>query len=562
MTDLQRVLSYTRRYWKRLTLSIVATTLYGLFSAAPTAVLKYVIDDVFVSRYSYLIIPFILCFIVLFALKGFFGFLSAYYMHWVGNRVVNDIRLDLFSKIVYFPLSFFKKKTTGKLMSHFLNDIVMIQNASSNAVKNGVRSFFEAISLLAFALYQNWQLALLAFLVGPFIAFSIRRIGKAVKAASRAIQTEVGVFSSVLQEIFVGIREVKIFNGEKVEQDRFGQSLRRYFSSMMKNVKVQAFGPAFIETIAALGSSFVFYMATMQVLNGVITPGQLTAFFAALLMSYQPIKRLINTYSEVQYGLGAASRVFKVMDQTYPALQDRAINLTRLEKSIRFENVSFNYSEHDPVLQNVSLEIKKGERIGLLGPSGSGKSTFCDLLLGFLTPSQGRVFIDDHDISKVSLQSLRSLIGNVSQQTFLFNDTIEKNVRYAYRDANHDDIVAACKAAHAHEFIEDSSNGYQTLVGENGNLLSGGQKQRLTIARALLKDPDILIFDEATSALDHHSEEMIRLAIEEISQTKTVIIVSHRLSLIEKMDRVFMIQEGCLLEKTHGKTSINYSSNV
>lgn len=549
MSDLQRILSYTKKYWYRLMLSIGAAVLYGLFSAAPVKALEYVIDKIFVDRLSYLIIPFIFCFIILFLLKGLFSFISAYYMHWVGNRVVNDIRTDLFGKIVYFPMSFFKKKTTGELMSHFLNDIVMIQNASSNAVKNGVRSLFEALALLGFALFQNWKLSLLSFLVAPFIIFSIQRMGTLVKSASRSIQKEVGIFSNVLQEIFIGIREVKMFNGEPIEEKRFENSLMRYFRSMMKNIKIQTLGPAFIETIATFGSGFVFYVAAWQVLSGKITPGQLSSFFAALLLSYQPLKRLINTYSEIQYGLGAANRVFGVMDLTYPALQDRTVHISSFNNAIQFCNVSFGYDQNDLVIRDASLVIKKGERIGLLGPSGSGKSTICDLLLGFLEPVNGKILIDGNDITKISYKSLRSLFGSVSQQTFLFNDTIQSNVKYAHDNATLDQIVAACKCAYAHEFIEQSSNGYQTLVGENGTLLSGGQKQRLTIARALLKNPDILIFDEATSALDHQSEEMIRLAIEEISKTKTVIIISHRLSLIKKMDRVFEIQNGQLKEK-------------
>ncbi|MBU1007660.1 ABC transporter ATP-binding protein/permease [Candidatus Dependentiae bacterium] len=562
MSDLQRILSYTKKYWSRFAISVSTATLYGIFSAAPTYALKHVIDKIFVGGLDYLIIPFIFCFIFLYALKGIFAYLSMYYMNWVGNRVVNDLRIDLFSRIVYFPLSFFKKKTTGELMAHFLNDITMIQNAASVAVKNGVRSFFEAIFLLGVALFQSWQLSMLSLLVAPFIVFSIRQMGRAVKKASGSIQHEMGVISSGLQETFVGIREVKIFNGEGVEKDRLEKNLRRYFSSVLRNVKVLAFAPAFIETIATTGSGFVFYVAARQVLAGVITPGQLTSFFAASLLAYQPIKRLINTYAEVQYGLASASRVFSVMDMTYPALADRTIQIVSFRDSIVFDNMSFGYDSNELVLEDVNLTIKRGERIGLLGPSGSGKSTICDLLLGFLTPVSGHVYIDGHDSMKISLQSLRSLIGNVSQQTFLFNDTIKKNVQYASGDTSEEQVVEACKRAHAHEFIEQCSNKYHTLVGENGTLLSGGQKQRLTIARALLKDPDILIFDEATSALDQQSEEMIRLAIEEISKNKTVIIVSHRVSLIEKMDRVFEIQDRQLVERRIGDGGERCAKNI
>jgi subfamily B ATP-binding cassette protein MsbA len=475
-------------------------------------------------------------------------------MHWVSNRVVNDMRIDLFRKIVYFPLSFFKKKTTGELMAHFLNDITMVQNASSNAVKNGIRSFFEAAALLSFALFQNWKLATLTFLVSPLIVFSIQRMGRAVKSASKAIQHEMGILSSVLQEIFVGIREVKIFSGEPVECSRFKKSLKRYFSSVMRNVKVEAFGPAFIEALAMLGSGFVFYVAALQVLNGTITPGQLTSFFAAVLLAYQPIKRLIRTYAEVQYGLAAANRVFNVMDLTYPAFHDRISAISTFEKGcafkkdIEFKNLSFGYNEGDLVLENANFSIKKGERIGLLGPSGSGKSTICDLLLGFIKPTAGKIIVDGVDITKISLKSLRSIIGCVSQQTFLFNDTVHANISYADSDAKQKDVILASKRAYAHDFIEDFADKYQTSVGENGTLLSGGQKQRLTIARTLLKNPEVLIFDEATSALDTNSEEKIRLAIEDICKTKTVIIVSHRVSLIKKMDRIFEIKDKKIVE--------------
>jgi len=550
MTDLRRVLAYTKKYKKRLTFSILAATAYGLFAAAPMALLKHTIDDVFVNRYQHLIIPCIVGFIVLFACKGLFSFLSTYYMHWVGNRVVNDIRIDLFDKIIYFPLSFFKKKTTGELMSHFLNDIAMIQNASSNAVKHGVRSVFEGASLIGFAFYQNWKLACIAFVIAPFLIVTIQRMGRMVKRASRAIQGDVGSLSSVLQEVFVGVREVKVFNGEEIERNRFDRHLVRYFRSIMRNVSITSLAPAFIETIAMIGGGFVFYIAAGQVLSGVITPGQLISFVAALIASHQPIKRISNAYNDIQYGVAAASRIFKVMDMDYPAHHERPVVIPSFQKTIEFKNLSFGYEADNPVLDNASLVINKGDRIGLLGPSGSGKSTVCDLLLGFLEPTKGSIVIDGHDMKYISPSSLRSLIGSVSQQTFLFNDTIAANVAYACDGATNEKIVEACKRAHAHEFITQCKNGYKTFVGENGTLLSGGQKQRLTIARALLRNPDILIFDEATSALDQRSEEMIRLAIEEIGQTKTVIIVSHRVSLIKKMDRIFAIQDRQLVEVT------------
>jgi ATP-binding cassette, subfamily B, bacterial MsbA len=553
MSTLNRILSYTKNYWKALLISGITASFYGVFSAAPTYILKYAVDDIFVNKMSNLLIPFIICFILLFALKGLFMYLSNYYMNFVGNRVVNDIRLDLFEKIIYFPISFFKEKTTGQLMSHFLNDIQMIQQASSTAIKNGVRSFFEAIFLLGVALTQNWKLAFMMLFVGPIIAIAIKKMGRSVKKASISIQNDIGSISAMLQEVFIGIREVKAFNGENIETKRFYKLLKSVFKSMMRNVHVQSLGPAFVETVSMTGGGIVLYIAAHQVIAGTITAGQLTAFFASILLSYQPLKRLINVYAEINYGLGAAEKVFHVMDKVYPAIsKDNILEIsTKQIDEIKFENINFSYENQNNtinVIENANLTIKKGERIGVLGPSGSGKSTFCDLLLNFISPTSGNIFIDDQNIINIRLKDIRNKIGYVSQKTFLFNDTIIENIAYTQKEKNLDKIIAACKAAHAHEFIENLPEGYNTIVGENGNKLSGGQKQRLTIARALLKNPEILIFDEATSALDQESENLIRLAIEEISKQKTIIVISHRLSFIEKMDRVLMIKNKNIIE--------------
>jgi len=404
-------------------------------------------------------------------------------------------------------------------MSHFLNDIQMIQNASSSAIKNGVRSLFEAVFLLAVAFTQNWKLALLMMIVGPIIGVTIKKMGVAIKSASVSIQKDIGNISSILQEVFVGIREVKAFNGEKIEIKRFCKNLKKCFLSIMRNVQIESLAPAFIETIAMLGGGLVFYIAAHQIMDGTITAGQLTAFFAATLLSYQPLKRLISVYSETQYGLAAADRIFELMDKVYPAIQNDNLQIPQRINDqpceIRFENICFSYNSDVHVLQNINLTLKANESIGIMGPSGSGKSTFCDLLLGFITPTSGKIYINDEDITKIPLNHLRDKIGYVGQQTFLFNDSVYANVTYSQQNKTEFEVKKACKDARADEFIQELPNKYQTNVGENGNLLSGGQKQRLTIARAILKSPQILIFDEATSSLDQESENMIRLTLEE-----------------------------------------------
>lgn len=548
MNNLQRVLSYTKHYWKTLFFSIIYATLFGVVSALPTWLLKHTVDDLFIKQHRHLIIPFIAGFMLFFALKGVFMYLSSYYMHWVGNKVVNDLRNDLFSKIVHFPMSFFQNTTTGKLMSHFLNDIQMIQVVAANVVKDGVRSFFEAIFLLGIAFYQNWQLSLVMLVVGPFIGITIGMMGKSRKKASQAIQLEMGKISNMLQESFVGIREIKAFNAENAEINQIKTLLNRCFTSIMRNVQIEAFAPACVEIIAMVGCGVVFYIAAQQILNGSITAGQLTSFAAATILAYQPLKKLINIFGDVQYGLAAADRIFTLMDHVPPTTHHHTKDLTEAQHTIRWESVSFGYHEHTTVLADVNLTITPGESIGIVGASGTGKSTLCDLLLGFISPTSGKILFNNTNITDISYASLRARIGYVGQRPFLFNDTIYNNILYARPQATEEDIVKACKAAHADEFIRNLPNGYHTIVGENGTLLSGGQKQRITIARALLKDPEILIFDEATSSLDHDSECNIRKAIEELRGNKTLIIVSHRPTMLENVDRVLTIQNKTIAE--------------
>lgn len=541
MKNLYRVLSYTKRYWKQLTVSIVAASLFGIVSALPTYLLKHIVDEVFINRYSAYILPFMAAFFMFFVFKAVFMFITNYYMHWVGTHVVNDIRAELFDKIIRFPMSFFHSTTTGTLMSSFLNDIAMIQQASSSAIKDGIRSFFEAVFLIGMAFYQNFTLGSIMFIIGPVIGVTIKYAGRARKKASHTIQHEMGLISAVLQESFIGVREIKAFNAESTETNRLKKRLDTCFNAVMRSVAIESFAPACVEVTAVFGCCFVFYIAAHQVLSGTISAGQLTSFVAATLLSYQPLKKLINVYSDIQYGLAAADRVFDLMDKHWPTMHNRTRTLTTFTSTIVFNSVDFAYNPSQQVFKNFCLTIKKGETIGVMGPSGAGKSTFCDLLLGFINPTSGHITIDGIDITHLSYQSLREHIGYVGQRTFLFNDTVANNVAYASPGATQDDIIAACTTAHAHDFIQNLPQGYQTIVGENGNLLSGGQKQRITIARALLKNPDIIIFDEATSSLDAESEQMIKEAINDISHDKTIIIISHRPALLEGADRILTI---------------------
>ena len=507
------------------------------------------VDTVLVAKRSNLLLPFIGIFITLFTGKAVCMYFSTYLLQWTGYMVVNDIRRELFSKIIYFPISFFQKHATGDIMSRFINDIGTLQYATSVAIRNGLRSLFEAVALLSIALYQNATLASLAFIVAPLIGIAIQQTGKRIRAASKSTQKSMGGVSSLLQEALVGIRSIKAFNGENREHNRFASSLSTYFGSIMKCVHYEAIAPALIEVIAISGCCLVLGVAAHQVISGSITPGQLTSLFAALLLAYQPIKRIIGVYGDIQYGVGAAYRIFALLDEV-PSADERIIStpLPPPKEAITFEDISFSYHPMQPILQNTSLVLKKGSRIGIMGPSGIGKSTASDLLLRFIEPNKGAVRFDGKDIREFSAHSLREHIGYVCQHPFLFNDTIYANVAYAHPGASMQEIVDACHLAHADEFIRQLPDGYHTIVGENGKLLSGGQKQRITIARALLKKPDVLIFDEATSALDHHAEEMIQQTIKELSRDTTIIVISHRPALLINMDTIFTIRNKTFVE--------------
>lgn len=560
MRQFIRLWSYTKNYWQMLLASIVSAALYGLVSAGPTYLLKRTVDDIFVLRLHHLILPAAFFLVAIFVFKGLFSFLTSYCMHWVGHRVVNNIRSDLFKSVMQRPLKYFQEISTGQLMSHFLNDVQMMQAAASAAIKNGVRSVFETLFLVTFAFLQNWKLAILMLVVGPAMAVIIKKMGLVIKRSSHRIQEEMSELSDQLQETFSGIREVKAFNAEEYHIIRFSDQLQRFFKATMRYVTAESLLPVFVELITMVGAALAFYVAAKQVLAGTITPGQLTSFIAAALLAYAPMKRLINVYGEIQYALAASDRIFSMMDgvNSQPSLLNTALIF---KEAIVFKNVSFTYDSIRPVLDGVNFRVCKGERIGIVGPSGSGKSTFIDLLLGFISPQQGSVTIDGQELTQAVAPLWRECIGYVGQRPFLFNDTVINNVQYGRLHVSMAQVEDALAAAHALDFVTAMPLGFATLLGENGGLLSGGQRQRLTIARALAALPQILIFDEATASLDAISEDSIKATLKSLAPEITVIVVTHRPSLLEAVDRVFLIDNQNIIplvsrQETRGSVSI------
>lgn len=534
-----RLISYVNPYKRQLIWASIAASLFGLVSAAPTFLLQYTVDELFVKRMTHLVIPFAGLFLATFLLKGLFMYWAAYTINWVSSHIINDIRKEFLSRIIHFPLSFFKNNPSGKLISLFLNDMSMLHLVAANTIKNGLKSIFEALCLFGVAFYQDWSLTLLTLLIAPVIIWSVRRIGKSVKKASHNAQEAVSDISRTLHDIFGGIREVKVYHGEEKGLIVFNHKQQDYFKKHMRNVHLESLGPAWIEGSAMLGCTFVFYIAANQVLNGSISAGQLTSFLASMVLAYQPIKRLVGIYGEIQTALAAAERVFAITD-IVPATENIAIPAYRgFTQSLQLQNVSFGYISHNFILEDLYLTIPKGSKIGIMGSSGAGKSTLCDLLLGFIQPQRGKILVDG-----IEYRGLRDVlnISYVSQHSFLFDASIKENIAYSVAGATDADIIDAAQQALIHDFIEKLPHKYETPVGENGAFLSGGQKQRIALARALLKKPELLILDEATSALDVTTEQLITQAIKDLSSDCTVIAISHRPTLMQAMDEVFVLE--------------------
>ncbi len=552
---------YAKKYRLRLALALVCATLFGAFSAAPTYLIKWAIDYLLINKAMHFLLPLIAIFVALACLKGIFMYLSSYYMEYVGNAIVRDIREDLFARLLFFPTSFFKIHPSGTILAHFINDIAMIQDAIARTIRFGVRSLFEAAFLITIAFMQNYVLASCLFLVGPIIGYLLKHLGRSMRRSAKENQSHVGTLAFHIQEALIGIREIKACTMEHIEIKRFRTMLDRCFASLMHNVHLVSATPALIEICAMSGVALILYIALRQVMLGSITPGELAAFFTATVLAYQPLKRLIAVYTDIQSGLAATDRVFSLMHQEFSHPTEELKVLPTFSDAISFNQVSFSYDALLPILKNLTLTINRGERIGIIGPSGSGKSTLCDLILGFIKPSSGNIFIDTYNIETITPLSLRTHIGYVGQRTFLFNDTIRSNVAYARTCATEQEIEDACRAAGAHEFIMALPEQYDTMVGEDGTLLSGGQKQRLTIARTLLKKPPILIFDEATSALDQHAESIIADSIVAIDRMTTIIVVSHRPTLIAAMDHIYSLVDGKLMLISHRDFSATFHSS-
>lgn len=547
-----RLLRLVKPHTPRFILAMLCMAVVGAATAAAAYLVKPAMDDIFLDRNEGMLILIPLAVIALYLLKGLCNYGQTVLMSHIGFRIVTDLRNDLYHHILRQPLSFFTKHPTGILISRVTNDVTYLQGAVSEAVTSLLKDSFTLVGLVFVIFWRDWKLAIIASLVFPLAVWPIAQFGRRMRRIAAESQVSMGDLISLLQETITGNRIVKAFGMEEHENRRFARENERQFRLTMKSVTVRAISSPLMEFLGGLGIAAIIFWGGYQVIEGTSTPGTFFSFLAALLMLYEPVKRLTNVNNTIQQGLAGAERIFQVLD-TEPGIRNRpgAAELPPIREGISIEGVTFRYEE-DPVLRDVSLKIRAGEAVAFVGMSGGGKTTLVNLIPRFYDVSEGRVAIDGTDIRDVTLESLRAQIGIVTQQTILFNDTVRGNIAYGDVRRSDGDVVRAAMAANAHDFIQRLPQGYDTVIGEQGVKLSGGERQRISIARALLKDAPILILDEATSSLDTESEIEVQDALEKLMRGRTTLVIAHRLSTIRNADRIVALVDGRIVEEgTH-----------
>lgn len=476
--------------------------------------------------------------------KGASRFVQEYYIKTAGQLVVQDIRNDLYGHSLGLSMGYFSRTSSGHLMSRILNDVGILQSSAANVLVDFLRESVTLIGLIGLAFYQDWRLASVAFAVLPIAVLPAAHIGRKIKENTRRGQSTLGNLTAVLQETFAGIKVIKAFGTESREIERFRSENKTFYRFIRKVLKYDSASAPVMELLGYAGMAGVLWYGLHRMLDGAITKGELMSFVTALAMMYNPVKRLAKVNNTVQKSIGAASRVFEVVDEI-PDIQDaeHGAEIGRVSGEVVFDRVVFGYGD-ELVLKDFSVTARPGEVVALVGPSGAGKSTVVGLLARFYDPLGGVIMIDGNDIRQVTQCSLKANLAFVDQETFLFNDSIANNIRYGKPEATDEEVLGAAKQAFADEFIRELSAGYETNIGDRGTRLSGGQRQRVCIARALLRNAPILILDEATSALDTESEAMVQRALNNLMKDRTTFVIAHRLSTVMHADKIVVLNQG------------------
>ena len=550
MNNYKRLLLYAKPYSGRLMLAFLFTSVAAAGNLFVPWILKDVIDKVLMNKDILLLNTIAVTIVIVFFIRGICFYAQTYLMSYVGQKVIIDIREAVYRKLQFLSLGYFEKRQTGTIMSYVTNDVGALQGSIIESATDFVTEMSILIGSLALMFNLHWKLSLLTLITMPLVAKAMDLFGKKLKRTSGIMQERAADITAVLQETISSVRVIKSFVREEYEIARFVKENYANFRAQMKNAQVMATLTPVIELIAAIGVTFLIWYGGFEVINGNLTAGALIAFLVYATNLANPIKRLSRIYGNIQKAMAAAERVFSVLDEKTDIVEkENATELKAVIGKVDFKAVTFKYNENEVILKDINLEVKAGQMVAIVGPSGAGKTTIVNLLPRFYDPVAGNIYIDDVNIADVTLASLREKIGIVPQETVLFNGSIYDNILYGDLTATTEEVMAAAKAANAHDFIMQMADQYQTQIGERGSKLSGGQRQRIAIARAILKNPRILILDEATSALDTESEKLVQDALDKLMAGRTSFVIAHRLSTILQADMIIVMEKGQIVEQ-------------
>lgn len=553
MTLYLRILSYIKPYMHRLLFAMVCTIMAAAGNLYIPWIIKDMIDEVLADKNGTMLNWIAASIIAIFIVRGLFWYGQNYLMSYVGQSVIIDIRAAVFKKLQRLSVSFYDKNKTGTIMSYVTNDVNALQSAMVENTIEMITEGFILIGSVVAMIYLDWRLTLFTVCTFPVVLWFMEFFGKKIRKTGGRIQECTADITSVLQESVASARVIKSFVREDYEVDRFDVENKANFRANMKNAQLMATLTPVVELVAAIGVTMIIWYGGNNVINGTITAGSLVAFLTYAVNISNPIKRLTRVIGNIQKALAAAQRVFMIIDMPEEIAESRdAKQLPEVSGKVEFQNVSFAYNDKGNVITDLSFSVKPGEVIAIVGPSGAGKSTIANLLPRFYNVNKGDIKIDGHSVREVTLDSLREQVGIVPQETMLFNGSVYNNILYGRLDATKEEIEAAAKAANAHDFIMQLTDGYETKLGDRGVNLSGGQRQRIAIARAILKNPRILILDEATSALDTESERVVQEALDRLMVGRTSFVIAHRLSTVKNADKILVLEKGNLVESgTH-----------
>ena len=553
MTLYLRILSYIKPYMHRLIFAMFCTIMAAAGNLYIPWIIKDMIDEVLADKNGTMLNWIAASIIAIFIVRGLFWYGQNYLMSYVGQSVIIDIRAAVFKKLQRLSVSFYDKNKTGTIMSYVTNDVNALQSAMVENTIEMITEGFILIGSVVAMIYLDWRLTLFTVCTFPVVLWFMEFFGKKIRKTGGRIQECTADITSVLQESVASARVIKSFVREDYEVDCFDVENKANFRANMKNAQLMATLTPVVELVAAIGVTMIIWYGGNNVINGTITAGSLVAFLTYAVNISNPIKRLTRVIGNIQKALAAAQRVFMIIDMPEEIAESRdAKQLPEVSGKVEFQNVSFAYNDKGNVITDLSFSVKPGEVIAIVGPSGAGKSTIANLLPRFYDVNKGDIKIDGHSVREVTLDSLREQVGIVPQETMLFNGSVYNNILYGRLDATKEEIEAAAKAANAHDFIMQLTDGYETKLGDRGVNLSGGQRQRIAIARAILKNPRILILDEATSALDTESERVVQEALDRLMVGRTSFVIAHRLSTVKNADKILVLEKGNLVESgTH-----------